>query len=920
MSTAGTPSRRRTSALLVRLLIPGLLVMVLTESHAARTEYPLNVVFTLDISDSNPAIDRGIAYVSKTAPHQQSKHPDDTQTLVVFGKDAAVEVAPSRHLPLESIESEVGRGATNLEQALSMSLATIHDHEDGRIVLISDGNQTAGDVSRILPAVKARRVAVDVLPVEYSYEREVWLEGIELPQHVVVGETYDATVVLSATVAGKGLLTLNEEGRRTAKQSIDYTAGQNKFTVPFTVDRVGYHDYIASLEVARHLDNLTQNNTALNSLYVDGDRKVLLVTDGIGNRNYRVPFAEAVAKTTSALEVISAIALPRDAEQLASYDVIVFGDVSRTAFDFTQLKAVHDAVKLHGVGFLMFGGVNSLSPGNYHNTPIEDILPVSCDPSSDPESKAAVVVILDLIPSYDGGLRAKTLLSDVIQALGKADELGVIVHQKGDDVWLFPLTPVASSAEFQSVIDAAQFDRFLGFQNAMEAVLEKLLTRNLNTRHVLIVSDGSPRGPSTEMLQRYQKARISVSAAAIYPPTGQDHSSLSRITQMTHGQYYFANHPDRLVTVIATEKELLNRRALRQRTFVPTAGDGSAILDDLGEIPPLLGYVATSLKQEAVAQPLVIPMTDKSRDATAPLLAFGRYGMGRTAAFTSNFDTYWGPQWQSWPRFPLFVDRLLKELDRPKNLRISTQVTDEVATVIVNDLKVDDSSRRLNATVYGPDQPGKPLNLIRTAPQHYEAMIPLRERGLYRIIVTGPDRERQDLTFGAFRSIDSPELRQLSSNRQILQDIAATTGGRILSGDPKQDAVYAQSGRTLKYVPQGNFDWWLILLALLVPANALCQLVWHDMELAREQCDLPPVQSQTLQALFKTKKWVETALSTKGTARMLIQIWAPPPVRHASTHPAIPPTTPQDATHSSDSSSTTFEKLLAMKRRQNEHS
>lgn len=920
MSTAGTPSRRRTSALLVRLLIPGLLVMVLTESHAARTDYPLNVVFALDISDSNPAIDRGIAYVSKTVPNQLGKHPDDTQTLVVFGKDAAVEVAPSHHLPLESIESEVGRGATNLERALAMSLATIHDHEDGRIVLISDGNQTDGDVSRILPAVKARRVAVDVLPVEYSYEREVWLEGIELPQHVVVGETYDAIVVLSATVPGRGLLTLNEEGRRIAKQSIDYKAGQNRFTVPFTVDRVGYHDYIASLEVPRYLDNLAQNNTALNSLYVDGDRKVLLVADGIGHHISRVPFADAVAKTTSTLEVITAIALPHDAEQLASYDVIVFGDVPRATLDFTQLRAVRDAVKLHGVGFLMFGGVNSLSPGNYHNTPIEDILPVSCDPSSDPESKAAVVVILDLIPSYDGEARAKALLSDVIQALGKADELGVIIHQKGDDVWLFPLTPMASSAEIQPVIDAARFDRFLGFQNAMEAVLDKLLTRNINTRHVLIVSDGSPRGPSTEMLQRYQKARISVSAAAIYPPTGQDHSSLSRITQMTHGQYYFANHPDRLVTVIATEKELLNRRALRQLTFVPTASDGSTILDNLGEIPPLLGYIATSLKPEAVTQPLVVPTSDKSFNATAPLLAFGRYGLGRTAAFTSNFDTYWGPQWHSWPRFPQFVDRLLKELDRPKNLRISTQVGEDVATVIVNDLQAGDSPRRLNATVFGPDQRGKPLDLIKTAPQRYEAKIPLRERGLYRIIVTGPDRERQDLTFGAFRSIDSPELRQLSSNRQILQDIATGTGGRILSGDPKQDAVYAQGGRTLKYVPQGNFDWWLILLALLVPVNVLCQRAWHDMEIAREQWDLPPVQSPTMQALFKTKKWVETALSTKGTAHMLIQIWAPPPAHRVSTPAAIPPATSQDATHSSDSSNTTFEKLLAMKRRQNEHS
>jgi hypothetical protein len=117
-----------------------------------------------------------------------------------------------------------------------------------------------------------------------------------------------------------------------------------------------------------------------------------------------------------------------------------------------------------------------------------------------------------------------------------------------------------------------------------------------------------------------------------------------------------------------------------------------------------------------------------------------------------------------------------------------------------------------------------------------------------------------------------------------------------------------------------NFDGLLLPVVLLLLAAILCQRVWHDMRVARQERKSPPVSSPTMQALLRTKAWVAHALSTKGTARMLIQIWAPPPVRHASTPAAVAPVTPQDGAHSSDSSSTTFEKLLAMKRRQNEHS
>lgn len=61
--------------------------------------------------------------------------------------------------------------------------------KQGRIVLISDGTQTAGSVSSILDDLKSKGISVDVLPIQYQYDKEVYLERLELPQNVKIGKT-----------------------------------------------------------------------------------------------------------------------------------------------------------------------------------------------------------------------------------------------------------------------------------------------------------------------------------------------------------------------------------------------------------------------------------------------------------------------------------------------------------------------------------------------------------------------------------------------------------------------------------------------------------------------------------------------------------------------------------------------------------
>ena len=209
---AGLPKSRSQLALLMRLCLLGLLVMVLAEPRAVRSRDVMSVVFALDVSDSIYNSDEALKYIVDTAQKHRPKGKSDQAGLIIFGKTPACELSPSMSFPFEAFNSQVDRGATNIEQTLSYAGALLPEDSQGKVVLISDGVQTEGNLSRILDDLKGRGVAVDVLPIDYSYRNEVWLERLDLPQAVKLGETYEAGMLVKSLSEGKGKLVLREIG------------------------------------------------------------------------------------------------------------------------------------------------------------------------------------------------------------------------------------------------------------------------------------------------------------------------------------------------------------------------------------------------------------------------------------------------------------------------------------------------------------------------------------------------------------------------------------------------------------------------------------------------------------------------------------------------------------------------------------
>lgn len=869
---AGLPKKRATLSLFVRLVLLGVLVMALAEPRAVRSRDVMSVVFALDVSDSIYSPDDALKYVTETVQNHRPKGKQDEAGLIIFGKTPACELSPSMSFPFEAFNSQVDRGATNIEQTLSYAGALLPEDNQGRIVLISDGVQTEGSLSRILDDLKARGVAVDVLPIDYSYSNEVWMERLDLPQAVKLGESYEAGMLVKALSGGKGKLVLRENGNVIAEQEIEYKEGTNRYTVPITLRSTGYYEYTASIEVPKAQDSLSQNNSVLNYIFVEGEGKVLLVTDGSGDRRDWENLERAIRDGERAVERIDGMDMPRDAASLMPYDCIVFVNVPQDQFDVQQLQAVRDSVYNLGSGFLMVGGANSFGPGGYHRTVIEEILPVSMDVSQKKVlPKGALAIILHTCEFAEGNTWGKRITKQAIKVLGAQDEVGVLAYTQNGEQWLFELTPAGEYEKLVPAINGAQIGDMPSFQNTMNLGLKGLMKSDAATRHMIIISDGDPQPPTPALIKEFIDAQVSVSMVAIFPHGGLEISKMQSVAEVTGGRYYFPDDPNQLPAIFIKESKTLKRSMLQNKHFTPEVAFPSPILKGIEGLPELKGYVITTAKGHPAMTILTAPADADDADDQDPVLSVWQHGLGKTAAFTSDFSTNWGEQWQQWSQFQPFVKQLLTDISRVKkdgHLRMSTHTSGGDAVIVVEDFHPEEGFLDINAKLAGPNQKTENVQLKQVAPRRYQATVPLSGHGRYHVVAQGLGGERKDLAFGGFIVPYSPEYLRFRSNRQTLQEVADRTGGRVLSGDPAKDEIY-QRGRAPKRSSKPIFDWLLVALAILVPLDVALRRIQLDWSSIKSALGLGrrATSTATMGALMQAKQSAAASIQSRRSER-----------------------------------------------------
>ena len=658
---AGLSRGRAVVALWVRLTMIAAFILLLAEPRAVRRSDVLSVVYALDVSDSmgTKVRDQSLGWIMQTATTKPQK---DEAGLVVFGRDAAVELPPRVSFPFEAINSRVAKDGTDIGQALSLAAAMLPEENQGRIVLITDGNETEGSALAKVDELKARGIAVDVLPVSYAYEKEVWLERLDLPRVVKAGETYEATVLLDSLAVGHGTLRLAENGKKIFEKEVDYTAGKNRFTLPLYLREPGYYEYAATIEVPPGEDGWSENNIAIGDLFLRGEGQVLVLTDSKSDARDWEPLVAALKASQRIVQVRMAYEVPREATALLPYDLIILANAPADSFDAPQLQALRDAVYHQGAGFIMLGGPQTFGPGGYHRTPIEEALPVDMDVKQKKVlPKGALAIILHTCEFAEGNTWAKRIAKEAIRVLGAQDEVGLIDYDwagnKSGYSWVFPLTPAAEYEKLVPLINAAEPGDMPDFNSPMQLALTGLQKSDAALKHLIVISDGDPSPPTPALVQQFVASKVSISMIAISPHGGTDISIMQAVSAQTGGRYYFPQDPAELPSIFIKEAKTLKRSMLQNRVFAPQVEFPSPVLKGIDQMPPLHGYVLTTAKPRA-STILCVPPDKQAPDQLDPLLSTWRFGIGSTAAWTSDLGSSWAKDWLDWGKYRAFVKQL----------------------------------------------------------------------------------------------------------------------------------------------------------------------------------------------------------------------------------------------------------------------
>ncbi|MCR2805500.1 VWA domain-containing protein [Paenibacillus soyae] len=772
---------RKLAVVATRTLTLLLLIALAAGLTPYRMQEQRNVVFVADRSASMKGEERQGAWIAKAwteKPEEGFAGIVSTGLHAVVDRPLASGALPSGEA--YSFRTELASFYTDLAKGLQLGAAMLKEQGGGRIVLLSDGAENAGDAMRQARLLQDAGIPVDVVHLSSELARDASIEELRVPGVLKQGETFSFELAIRSTFAGEAELRLYEDDRELAVSKVMLERGDNRFAMQNVAIEPGFHRYRA--EVAAAGDEQSANDAAHAFGRVGGPPKVLIVE---GKPGSSVNIEAAMTASLIGHETIGPEQLSRELASYAAYDSIILHNVPATRIAEQPMEWLAKATGDYGVGLVMLGGDESFGLGGYFQTPVERALPVYMDLKGRKQMPSlGLVLVIDRSGSMgDGKLElAKEAAMRTVELLRDADTVGVVAFDSMP-WWVVEPTPLTNRDEVLEKIQGIQAEGGTEIYSALDSGYQGLLQLDAQRKHMILLTDGQS---STNMNYRtitdaMNENGMTLSTVAV--GDGADIALLERLANDGKGRYYFTRDQSTLPAIFSRETVLMSRTYIVDGTFTPGIGDAGA-WGQLWErgVPPLQAYVATSPKEMAE-----VALWSADED---PILARWTYGAGRSVAWTSDATGKWAPDWVKWEQFPEVLTEWVKwtfpQFDSSP-YRISTSLSGGEGTLIV-EAAGGDSGLESGLAAVLQDSGGETFarRLMPVAPGRYEARLESLEPGAYltqigRLGGAGESAEISEGMTAGYVVPYSPEYRIGGQDgSELLRRIAEATGGRQL--------------------------------------------------------------------------------------------------------------------------------------------
>ncbi len=777
----------------VRSAIVVLLVLALMQPVLKRSGDWISVVYLMDVSQSvSPAaIQSSIKWIEDTNNAGRPNHA----RFIPFGSNSRVmdslEQLKSVSVSAKESEGSIDQSATDIEDAVDRALRSFAPHHLKRLVLVTDGNENAGHITNMLPRLKQEGVHVYTTPVPARTSHDVWVEAVMAPSHIASEEAFPVEVHVYSQVDTGGEVELKVGDKSLDKRQVQLKKGLNRiaFEAHLSEDS-GPVSVDASIKAAG--DTFSENNVLKQSVVVEGKPRILYVESHPESAKY---LKKALELEGFKVDAIAPENFPNAVDRLDAYDLIVLSDVARRSLSDDQMKTVATYVRDLGGGFILAGGENNYGAGGYSRTIIEEVLPVTFETRKEKPNSTGMIVVLDKSGSM-GGQKielAKEATKAPLDLLKDSDKFGVVAFDY-NFYWPVRFTDIAGNRG--TMIQAVSSIIAGGETNIYPALREayiQLAGGGTEVKHVILLSDGRSLPDDYQgLVTKMSDAKITVSTVAV--GSGSDRELLQNISQWGKGRTYYIEDAARVPQIFTQETELATGKTLKEEPFKPIVKKTVEAFKgiDFKTAPNLLGYVTTKAKDTSEVL-LEAPTAGENPD---PLLARWQYGLGKTAAFTSDVKDRWAVDWLKWNGYPKFWAQLTREIMRRRDddkFDFRVERVNNEAQITINAVEKDGQFRnklQTDVRIIAPDQSTSDVKIRQIGPGAYAARTPLLKKGTYMFRAIG------DQTGGPSRLLPfsyPDEYHFYPPNTELLRAIATETGG---SFQPNGSEIFNPRGET----------------------------------------------------------------------------------------------------------------------------
>jgi Ca-activated chloride channel family protein len=792
---------RRLGALALKALSAAAILLAIAEPRLTVSETKMAVAILVDTSASIPPKDMARASELATSiEHARGRHWTRVLPFARNVRDAVPEER-GRAWKLRYTADEGGR-ATDLEAAIRDAVATLPSGMVPRVVLISDGWENAGSVTRAAWQAQHLGIPIDTIALAGRSEPALRFESVSLPTVAFTGERFPIDLTVMSPRSASATVEIGADGKAIGSNPIVLEPGVNQIRVHASLATAG----------ALNLSGIIRAKDEPGLGEIRFDRALML-------RRPKVLYISQDPEGTEShlMQTLSAAQFDVDRvndmlrSKLTDYQVVAINNWDIDTIPADRKDELEKFVK-QGGGLVVLGGEHNVySDVKKTEDALDRTLPAKLAPPRSPEG-TAVVLIIDKSSSMEGKKieLARLAAIGVVENLRPIDLVGVLIFDNSFQ-WAVPIRHAEDRTLIKRLISGITPDGGTQIAPALSEAFRKVLPAKATFKHIVLLTDGiSEEGDSLDLSKEAAGQKVTISTVGL----GQDvnRAYLEKVASLAGGKSYFLNEPAGLEQILLKDVMEHTGSTAIEKSLKPVVAKKVEILDGVGieTAPPLLGYV------KFIAKPT--SDTILSVDQKDPLLVRWQYGLGRAVVFTSDAKSRWATQWVAWPGFDKLWTNIFRDLLPHVQPGEAKAEYDSATGDLVIDYRLGrdvEEPKKLPAIfVLGPAGFQHPFPIAKVGDRAFRGKINIGDRqGLFRVRPLEETRAFPEVGF--YRQ--EQEMLDYGSNQFLLREVADFTGGRF---NPSAKQIFDAGGRS----EPSTMRLWPGLLALAIALN-LAELI-----------------------------------------------------------------------------------------------